>query len=170
MNTIILNEDKLNSNDIEVVSNKVRAILLDGHKLLIANYGGVYLLPGGSIENDESKEKAIIRELKEETGIDYNISKLECILTLNYYQKQYPIKHDNFKNRLSITSFYLGEYKGIDLYRINRTSKEVRDGFYLKLIDYDDIDMLINESSNNPRKIFFDRELSEVKKVLRKTK
>ena len=69
MNTIIINEDKLNNNDIEVVSNKVRAILVDGHKLLIANYGGVYLLPGGSIENGESKDNAIIRELKEEINI-----------------------------------------------------------------------------------------------------
>ena len=169
MNTIILNEDKLNNKDIEVASNKVRAILLDGHKLLIANYGGVYLLPGGSIENGELKDNAIIRELKEEIGIDYSINELEYILTLNYYQKHYPVRHDNFKNRLSITDFYLGDYKGIDLCRINRTDREIRDGFNLRLVDYNDLNMLISENSSNPRKIFFDRELNEVKKVLRKT-
>ena len=168
MNTVILNEDKLNSSDIEVVSNKARAILLDDHKLLIANYGGVYLLPGGSIEKGESRDNAIIRELREEVGIDYDINELECILTLNYYQKQYPTRHDNFKNRLSITNFYLGCYKGIDLCRINRTSKEIRDGFYLKLVDYNNLNMLISEKSNNPRKIFFDKELSEVQKILSK--
>ena len=169
MNTIIINEDKLNNNDIEVVSNKVRAILVDGHKLLIANYGGVYLLPGGSIENGESKYNAIIRELKEEIGIDYSINELEYILTLNYYQKHYPVRHDNFKNRLSITNFYLGNYRGIDLCKINRTAKEIRDGFSLRLVDYDNLDMLISENSSNPRKLFFDRELSELQKVLSKT-
>lgn len=169
MNNIIINEDKLNNNDIEVVSNKVRAILVDGHKLLIANYGGVYLLPGGSIENGESKDNAIIRELKEEIGIDYSINELEYILTLNYYQKHYPVRHDNFKNRLSITNFYLGNYRGIDLCKINRTAKEIRDGFSLRLVDYDNLDMLISENSSNPRKLFFDRELSELQKVLRKT-
>ena len=169
MNTIIINEDKLNNNDIEVVSNKVRAILVDDHKLLIANYGGVYLLPGGSIENGESKDNAIIRELKEEIGIDYSINELESILTLNYYQKHYPVRHGNFKNRLSITNFYLGNYRGIDLCKINRTAKEIRDGFSLRLVDYDNLDMLISENSSNPRKLFFDRELSELQKVLSKT-
>ena len=53
--------------------------------------------------------------------------------------------------------------------KINRTAKEIRDGFSLKLVDYDNLDMLISENSSNPRKLFFDRELSELQKVLSKT-
>ena len=170
MKTIVINENELKTIDIEVVSSKVRAVILDGYKLLVANYGGVYLLPGGSIEKKETKEQAIVRELKEETGIKYSLKELDELFTLKYYQKQYPLKHDEFKNRLSITHFYLGKYKGINDYNLNRTQKEIRDGFDLRLVNIDEIDSLIKEipSNNNPRKPFFDRELEEVQKVLKK--
>ena len=171
MNTIIINEDKLNNNDIEVASNKVRAILVDSHRLLIANYGGVYLLPGGSIENEETSEQAILRELREELGIYYLKEELKELFTLKYYQKEYPLRHNDKKNRLSITHFYIGNYKGINSYNLNRTAKEISDGFNLQLVNINNLDSLIKETSynNNPRKLFFDRELEEVKKILSKT-
>ena len=171
MRTIIINENNLTAKDIEAISNKVRAVLLDDDKLLVANYGGVYLFPGGSIEKGETKEQAIVRELKEETGIKYSIKELDELFTLKYYQKDYPLRHDTLKNRLLITHFYLGNYKGINKYKLNRTSREIRDGFYLKLVNINDIDSLIKEipSNNNPRKPFLDRELDEVQKTLRKT-
>ena len=169
MRTIILNEYGLTTKDIEAVSNKVRAVLLDDDKLLVANYGGVYLLPGGSMEKGETKEQAIVRELKEETGIKYSNKELDELYTLKYYQKEYPLRHDCLKNRLLVTNFYLGNYKGINKYNLNRTSKEIRDGFTLKLVNINDIDSLIKEipSNNNPRKVFFDRELEETKKILK---
>ena len=170
MESIIINDDELKDQDIKMISNKVRGILVENNKLLVANYGGVYLLPGGTIEYGESRERAIIRELKEETGVSYRGIDLKNILSLIYYQKDYPIKRNKPINRLLITDYYIAEYKGYDLLNTNRTSKEIRDGFNLKLIDYDEIDNLINEVSNNPRKVFFDRELKEVSKVLRKTR
>ena len=171
MKTIIINENDIKTKDIEAVSSKVRSILVEDDKILVANYGGVYLLPGGSIEKDETKEQAILRELKEETGMKYSLKELDGLFTLKYYQKEYPVRHDEFKNRLSVTHFYLGNYKGINSYNLNRTSKEIRDGFNLRLVRINDIDSLIKEipSNNNPRKPFFDRELEEVQKVLRMT-
>ena len=171
MSTIIINENMLFDSDVEVKSNKVRAILVNGHKLLIANYGGVYLLPGGSIEDKETNEQAILRELREELGIYYLKEELEELFTLKYYQKEYPLRHNDKKNRLLITHFYIGNYKGINSYNLNRTAKEISDGFNLQLVNIDDIDSLIKETSynNNPRKLFFDRELEEVKKILSKT-
>ena len=171
MKTIIINENRLFDSDIELTNNKVRAVLVDNDKLLIANYGGVYLLPGGKIENKETHEQALIRELREETGIYYSEKDLEELFTLKYYQKDYPVKGYDIKNKLSITNFYLGNFKGIDSYNLNRSAKEIRDGFCLQLVNIDDIDLLIKEIpyNHNPRKIFFDRELEEVKKVLIKS-
>lgn len=170
MKTIIINDNELKAKDIELVRNKVRAVLLDDNKILIANYGGVYLLPGGSIEKEETKEQAILRELREETGIKYSLKELDDFFTLKYYQKEYPLNQDNIKNRLLVTHFYLGKYKEINPYKLNRTSKEIRDGFNLNLVNINDIESLIKEvpSNNNPRKLFFDRELEEVQKELKK--
>ena len=170
MRTITINEDGLKTKDIEIVGSKVRAVILEGSQLLVANYGGVYLLPGGSIDKGESKEEAIVRELREETGIKYSLKELEEFFTLKHYQRQYPLRHDTTKNRLSITHFYLANYKGINQYNLNRTAKEVRDGFDLRLVNINDIDSLIQEvpGNHNPRKPFFDRELEEVQKELKK--
>ena len=168
METVIINENNLEDADILEESHKVRAILRDGNKILIANYGGVYLLPGGSIDEGETKESAIIRELKEETGILYSSLELENILKIIFYQKDYPLRRISLVNRLLVTDYYIGEYKGLNLDNMNRTEKETRDGFNLKLVDIKEIEKLINEKSDNPRKVYFDRELEEVIKVLRK--
>lgn len=168
METVIINENNLEDADILEESHKVRAILRDGNKILVANYGGVYLLPGGSIDEGETKESAIIRELKEETGILYSSLELENILKIIFYQKDYPLKRISLVNHLLVTDYYIGEYKGLNLDNTNRTEKETRDGFNLKLVDIKEIEKLINEKSDNPRKVYFDRELEEVIKVLRK--
>ena len=48
-----------------IIKLKSRAIINNSEgKILIANYGGVYLFPGGSIEERETPEKAVIREIK----------------------------------------------------------------------------------------------------------
>ena len=170
MKTIIINETKLHDDDIKKFGNKVRAVLLSDNKILVSHYGGVVLLPGGSIDKVETADDAIIRELKEETGIVYDIDSLKELLLLKYYQPNYPTWRDEVINRLIRTKFYFGQYRGIDIDRINRTENEVKGNFHLDLIELDDFASLINESSDNPRKKYFDRENQEVIKVLKKVR
>lgn len=118
----------------------------------------------------ETADDAIIRELKEETGIVYDANNLKELLLLEYYQLNYPTRRDEVINRLIRTKFYFGQYRGIDLKSINRTENEVKDNFHLDLIDLDEFASLINESSENPRKKYFDRENQEVIKVLKKVR
>ena len=168
MKTIIINDTNLHDDDIQKFGNKVRAVLLLDNKILVSHYGGVILLPGGSIDKDETEDDAIIRELKEETGIVYDIDSLKELLLLEYYQPNYPTRRDEVINRLIRTRFYLAQYRGIDLKSINRTENEAKDNFHLDLIELDEFASLINEPSDNPRKKYFDRENQEVLKVLKK--
>ena len=170
MGNIIINDSNLNNNEIQKNGNKVRAVLLSDNKILVSHYGGVILLPGGSIDKGETADDAIIRELKEETGIAYDANNLKELLLLEYYQPNYPTRRDEVINRLIRTKFYFGQYRGIDLKSINRTENEVKDNFHLDLIDLDEFASLINESSENSRKKYFDRENQEVIKVLKKLK
>ena len=48
MKTIINNPNKLNINDIELKTNKVRAIIIDNsNNIIITKYADMYMLPGG---------------------------------------------------------------------------------------------------------------------------
>lgn len=56
----------------------VYGLLIEDEKLLMIKksrgpYKGKYDLPGGKIEEGESPEKALVREFKEETGLDIEI-------------------------------------------------------------------------------------------------
>ena len=56
-----------------------RALILDNDKILLIHrfkYGREYfVLPGGHIEEGESEEEALVREIKEETNLDARIDK-----------------------------------------------------------------------------------------------
>lgn len=55
----------------------VRAILIRDKKILlihrIKNNREFYVVPGGHVENNETPEEAIVREVKEETNLDSSI-------------------------------------------------------------------------------------------------
>lgn len=45
-------------------------VIRDGKVLLLRQFGGRYELPGGALELGEDHKRAVIREVKEETGIE----------------------------------------------------------------------------------------------------
>jgi len=51
-----------------LILNKERKILLVNHRKL-----GVWLYPGGHVDKGETPDEAVIREVKEETGLDVKI-------------------------------------------------------------------------------------------------
>ena len=159
-----INDDNLTKFEITLEEEKVRAVLIKDNNILVANYGGNILLPGGKVDKGENVYSAIIRELKEEIGIDYYIDELEPLLNLEYYQRNYPTREGIIKNRKIITNFFLGEYKGINLDNTRLTKKEKNGKFELKLVNIDDLNMFLNQENTNPRNKFFVRELQEVLK------
>jgi 8-oxo-dGTP pyrophosphatase MutT (NUDIX family) len=60
---------------------RASAIIFEKGKLVITKhnvpgYGVYYLIPGGGVEHEESPEEAVIREVKEECGVDVSVEKL----------------------------------------------------------------------------------------------
>ena len=158
---IIINENNLNNDEIENFSTKVRALLLDGERILVANYGNVMLLPGGSVDDNETVEQAIVRELKEEIGVEYQFSDFEYLATISFYQKDYPNRNGSTSNRLIKTHYFVGPYLGIKKQKL--TEKEIKDKFQLNLIPLDDIEeQTINNQNTNPRNKFFQQELLKI--------
>ena len=98
--TIIINDENMHEEPINK-KMKSRAILINSkNELLVANYGGVFLLPGGSIDEGENPSSAIIRELKEEIGISFKIEQLKPFAKIRYFQPDYPERTRTTSNML----------------------------------------------------------------------
>ena len=170
MEFVNINESNLTDSEIDIINNKVRGILVKDDKVLVANYSGIILFPGGKVDKGESLEEALVRELFEETGIKYDINEFRKLLVLKYYQHNYHNRDNFVVNRLVTTYYYIGKFKGIDLSNTKRTEKEKKDNFYLELVEIKEILELLKKGKYNPRKEFFDREMGEVIKVYKRNK
>lgn len=159
--TLIINDDNLRTQEMQKETSKVRALLIDDkQQILVANYGGVYLLPGGSIDTNESVLDAIIRELQEELGENYNSDELSFLTTIQYYQRNYPTRDNDHLNRLVNTHYFVGPFKGISKSNQIFTKKEQDDNFKLELIPLVEIkSIVLSNTSTNPRNIYFQKEL-----------
>ena len=140
------------------------------NQILIANYAGVILLPGGKVDKNETIYKAIIRELSEELGQTYNPEELTFLTTVNHYQKLYPKTDGTQKNRLVVTHYFLGNYKQISQEYQRLTEKEKNAKFTLQLISLENLEnLLLSNTNQNPRNEYFQRELLIVLKQILKT-
>ena len=86
MKKIILNDKNLVPDSNYLNFRKVRAIIENEEgEITICKEGGVYIFPGGKCDDDEKEESAIIREIKEETGITITDEVLEKVLVIESF-------------------------------------------------------------------------------------
>ena len=100
MGSKVISEDR-----IERVELTVLCLVENGNKILLQNrvkknWQG-YTLPGGHVERDESFVDAVVREIKEETGLDIKKPILVGV-------KQFPIKY----GRHVVFLFKTNEFEG----------------------------------------------------------
>ena len=152
------------------IKMKSRAIITDNEgKILIGNYGGVYLLPGGSIDDGENPNDTIIRELREETGLEFQ--QLEPFTKIRYFQNRYPTREGRTINRLLITYYYIGREKDAIKHDRELTEKEIKDGFELKYYSVEEIGKILEQNqTENRRNKYFNKEIKTVIEHYRREK
>ncbi|MDP2587263.1 MAG: NUDIX domain-containing protein [bacterium] len=93
-------------------SRRVRAIIVKDDKLLTIKRTKVndeyWVLPGGGIEPGETTEQALVREIKEETGLDCVVGEYVA----NYPYKTAQVDHDVAFYRATITGGTFGNGTG----------------------------------------------------------
>ena len=95
VNQVIHNEDNLTLNDANRVTRRAKLIVENNNdEILICHMGVKYFLIGGHIDNDESDEQCLTREVAEESGVTLNFSNILPIASSNYINKDYPKNGD----------------------------------------------------------------------------
>lgn len=94
-----------------------------GNVLLIkSNHRKTWEFPGGQVESGENLEQALLREIKEESGVDASI---RCLVGL-YSNIQQTTWHDGItKNPTKLTIDFICDYIGGDLMTSSESSEVI---------------------------------------------
>lgn len=89
MRQIIINDNNLVDEDMEDSVTRVKGLIINSRgKILLAHNNNTYQFPGGHIEEGEDMNSCIVREVKEETGIDVTVDE-EPFLCIKTYDNNY---------------------------------------------------------------------------------
>ena len=162
MKIIEFNNENVKEEEIEMRVKKSRGIILnDQGQALIVKYAGLYMLPGGRIEQETPRE-ALKREIKEEAGIvDLECENEPFLKIKSYKRNYYTRKLGKSVTRLTETYFYFGETNNaIDLCRQSLTEHEKETEFWISFENLSKIRYLAETNiTGNPKISEFNREL-----------
>ena len=170
MKTMVINHDRLKQEEMEERVYKARCILLNKKKeCYIQNYGGVYLFPGGAIQEGETSRDAVIREVEEELGIRLSNEDLELLGTCELYAKEFPNRKDTATSKRYMKSDYYvccADFT-VNLEKQKLTAREKSTRFEIYHIPIEEIETLLQEEMTTKKRIFFDEEIRLVMQLLK---
>lgn len=103
----IYNYDNLFHEEIDEKTTRARAILINSNNEVLMCYSNGlqhYEFPGGHLEENETLEEGLKREILEETGVTIDAKKINLFYAIKYYCKNY---HNSGKNRLVEIYYYV---------------------------------------------------------------
>jgi len=135
-------EDDMTRHDIPNIPPRegARAIFLVEDKVCLIHVKAydLYTLPGGGIEPDETKEVALVREIKEETG--YKVKSYKHTMTLKEYFKD-SIWFHHF--------FFVTVDKSAEAVQLTKEESALGHSVVFKPID-EVLELLQNHQGNHP--------------------
>lgn len=154
METKIFNQDNLKDSDIDVITTRVKVFLMnDNDEFILAQSNGGLQLPGGHVEDGEKVEETVIREIREETGIELDKNVIpKPFYEIRHYTKNY--KNQNINKLSRIIYYYVKSNKKINLDNIHLTEHEKENNFSIRIIHLKDFESAINDvKQNSPEEI-----------------
>lgn len=104
------NKYRIPVNELQWRPSAYGIVIKDGKVLMSKQFGDSYDLPGGGVDLGEDIESAVLREIKEETGIDASTPK-----NIGVENNFFHSAHGNKKSYHSILIYYSCSFEGGEL-------------------------------------------------------
>ena len=151
MKEIIYNYDYLSEEDITEVVVRIKVLLINNRNILLGNERSICQFPGGHLEEGETFEECLKREIKEETGIDIENNEIEKpFMKVSYFNKDYPTKGVNRKSE--IYYYAIKTSKTPNLEKVNYTDNEKAGNFRLESIPLNKVINILKDNIPNNEK------------------
>ena len=152
MKEVLLNYDNITEDQIDKTVVRVKSILVnDNNEALVGYSFDEYQFIGGHVEEGEDPNDTIVREIKEETGIDIK-EKVEPFIKLTRYYKNYKGRDENRNSIIYYYAIRVDEEPVID--KSMYSESEIRGNFTIRkiplknLVDEIRKDMLTDKSQH----------------------
>ena len=150
----LINEDNLDKSDINKFIKRPRAIIINSKNEALIGYASLtthFEFPGGHLEGDETLDEALIREVKEETGIDLSNDRFYPFFHLQYLCKDFPEEGVN----TSIEFFYYVVYtdKKVNMANAHLDTNEVNERFAASFIPIQEIEPILEENLQHSKEL-----------------
>lgn len=147
MKEIVMNKHNLKEEDITEIVKRVKVILVNSKNEILLGYADHdYQFIGGHVEEGESLDETVNREIEEETGIELNLSSLQPFAVNYGYYKDWPKEGKNRK--IEIYYFEVFTDKKPILEQTHYTQSEKENEFKLEYIPLIDVEDILNENVN----------------------
>lgn len=105
MKEIIYNENNLKDEEISEWVKRAKVLVVNSKdEILIAHTDDSYYFLGGHVDGNETDYECLVREIKEEAGIDYNPKIDDPYVSIKYLLKDYP---EEGINKGYISNYYV---------------------------------------------------------------
>ncbi len=139
MKRIFINDDNLIVDDLAYEVIRVKAFIVNSsNEVLIAHNNNTYQLVGGHVEKNEDMEEALVREIKEETGIEVeDIS--GPFMQIMTYSKNYFNSGKNVCNKIYYYRILSNDVPNLQKTNYDALEKQTDFGlFYINIDDFCD--------------------------------
>ncbi len=138
MRRVFINENNLTPEDLSYEVIRVKGFIINSNNdILVAHNNNTYQLVGGHVENNEDMEEALIREIKEETGIDVE-SINGPFMQIMTYSKNYFNSGNNVCSKIYYYKVFSDEIPNLNETNYDELEKQTDFSlFYVNLANFD---------------------------------
>lgn len=146
MKKLTTNTDNLKDSQMTEVVKRVKVLLINSKKeVLLAHSHNDYQFPGGHIEDGETYMDAVIREVREETGIVLSNIKISPFALKQGYYKDWPSEGKNRKIEIYYYEIFTDETPNLN--KMKLTDNEKSGDFKLEYILLKNIKKVLKDNA-----------------------